>query len=109
MDRFALALLLAVFPILITSQTIAPGRIVPESAVEFRPGVVVEKVAKNSDAERAGLREGDVLLIWNLGGIEDEIKSPLDLYDTERASKRGRASVDHGTQRLGNSGAALSS
>jgi CHAT domain-containing protein/Tfp pilus assembly protein PilF len=86
MDRFVLALL-TFFPILITGQTVAPGRVVSENAEEFRAGVVVEKVAKNSDAERAGLREGDVLLIWNLGRIEDEIKSPLDLYDIEAEEK----------------------
>jgi CHAT domain-containing protein/Flp pilus assembly protein TadD len=51
------------------------------------PGVVVEQVAKQSEGERAGLQEGDILLICNYGGFEDQIKSPVSLYDLEAGQK----------------------
>ncbi|HZR27531.1 MAG TPA: CHAT domain-containing protein [Terriglobales bacterium] len=42
---------------------------------------MVEKIAKNSEGERAGLREGDVLLNWRREDIKGEFVSPFD-FDT---------------------------
>jgi tetratricopeptide (TPR) repeat protein len=46
---------------------------------QLLPGVVLEKVEKNSEAEKAGLREGDVLLSWSQKEIERRIESPFDI------------------------------
>src|SRR6266568_320509 len=51
--------------------------------VDLQPGVVVEKVGKNSEAERAGLREGDVILRWTHGDVKGDIESPFDLVTLE--------------------------
>lgn len=45
----------------------------------LKPGVVVEKVAKNSEAEEAGIHEGDILLLWKRDGFTGRIESPFDL------------------------------
>jgi CHAT domain-containing protein/Flp pilus assembly protein TadD len=46
---------------------------------QLLPGVVVEKVEKNSEAEKAGLHEGDVLLSWSRGDEQGKIESPFDV------------------------------
>jgi CHAT domain-containing protein/Tfp pilus assembly protein PilF len=46
---------------------------------ELKPGIVVERVAKNSEAERAGMQRGDVLLSWSRGDAKGEFASPFDL------------------------------
>jgi S1-C subfamily serine protease len=53
------------------------------SCTELKPGVVVESVGKNSEAEKAGLAEGDVILSWNRGELNGEIRSPFDLAEAE--------------------------
>jgi CHAT domain-containing protein/Tfp pilus assembly protein PilF len=40
---------------------------------------VVEEVGKNSEAEKAGLLAGDLLLTWSGNGINGSIESPFDL------------------------------
>jgi CHAT domain-containing protein/tetratricopeptide (TPR) repeat protein len=50
---------------------------------ELKPGIVVEKIEKNSEGERAGLREGDVLLNWNRGDAKGVLESPFDLLAIE--------------------------
>lgn len=50
---------------------------------EIGAGVVVEKVAPNSEAEKAGIKEGDTLLSWSRGESKGEIQSPLDLPEIE--------------------------
>jgi tetratricopeptide (TPR) repeat protein len=57
-----------------------------EAEPQLLPGVVVEKVEKNSEAEKAGLREGDVLLSWSRGDQQGKIESPFDVswLDTEQ-------------------------
>src|SRR6476646_3714892 len=50
---------------------------------QILPGVVIEKVEKNSEAEKAGLREGDVLLRWSRGEARGQIESPYDLRRIE--------------------------
>src|SRR5579859_2663625 len=46
---------------------------------ELKPGIVVEKVERSSEGERAGLQEGDVLLSWSRGDAKGKIESPFDL------------------------------
>jgi CHAT domain-containing protein/Tfp pilus assembly protein PilF len=48
-----------------------------------KPGVVVEEAGKNSEAERAGMRDGDILLHWVRGDSHGEVESPFDLSWTE--------------------------
>jgi tetratricopeptide (TPR) repeat protein len=75
----------------------------PKVEPQLLPGVVVEKVDKNSEAEKAGLREGDVLLSWSRGDQGDQqgdIQSPFDVswLDIEQ---RPRGTVTVYGQRLG--------
>ena len=48
-------------------------------------GVVVESVKKDSQADKAGLRPGDILLSSTFGGVEKtrSIQSPFDLFQSE--------------------------
>jgi hypothetical protein len=63
------------------------------------PGVVVEKVGKNSVAEKAGLREGDILLRWSRGEAKGIIDTPTDLWGIE-LEQSARGSVElQGTRR----------
>src|SRR5947209_19919576 len=78
MNQCVPALLLICLPIFIPGPVSAQA--VYENAGTVQPGVVVEQVAKSSEGEKAGLKEGDILLVWNQGGLEAEIKSPIDLY-----------------------------
>jgi CHAT domain-containing protein/Tfp pilus assembly protein PilF len=50
---------------------------------ELKPGIVVERVEKNSESEKAGLKQGDLLLSWSRGDVKGEIQSPFDLSDIE--------------------------
>src|SRR5579859_5698664 len=58
-------------------------------AEELNPGAVVEKIAKNSQAEKTGIQEGDLLLRWVRGDAKGEIESPFDLsqVETEQAPR----------------------
>jgi tetratricopeptide (TPR) repeat protein len=85
-----------------SSATIAPAKGKISSAKDLEgqllPGVVVEKVEKNSEAEKAGLREGDVLLSWSRGDEQGKIESPFDVswIDIEQ---RPRGTVElHGVR-----------
>lgn len=49
----------------------------------LRPGVVVETIQKNSEADRAGLVEGDVVSAWSRGDARGKIESPFDLAAIE--------------------------
>src|SRR5579864_400572 len=53
------------------------------TAQDLRTRVVVEQVAKNSEAETAGLQAKDILLKWNRADASGEIKSPFDLSEIE--------------------------
>jgi len=46
---------------------------------QLNHGVVVETVAKHSEAEKAGLQPGDVLLSWTRDDAKGEIESPFNL------------------------------
>src|SRR5581483_552901 len=62
---------------------------------ELKPGVVVEGVEKNSEGERAGLKEGDVLLSWSRGDIKGKVESPFDLSDIEiEQAPRGNVALE---------------
>jgi CHAT domain-containing protein/Flp pilus assembly protein TadD len=56
---------------------------------QLTPGVVVEKVGKYSEAEKAGLQQGDVLIGWTRGDTKGEIDSPfeLSLVEIEQAPR----------------------
>lgn len=71
---------MALFVMVLTSRLFAGASPRHE---ELRSGVVVEKVAKNSEAERAGIREGDVIQGWSRSEASGEIQSPFDLSITE--------------------------
>src|SRR5579859_6855388 len=58
------------------SRDVANGNV----SEELNPGIVVEEVKKNSEGERAGLREGDILLSWRRGDAKGVFESPFDLY-----------------------------
>ena len=65
------------------------------SCVNMKPGIVVETVAKNSEAEKAGLEEGDVILAWTRGEMKGEIGSPFDLTEAEiEQEPRDRVSLE---------------
>ena len=64
MKRFVSALLLMCLLTFILRPVAAQAKGFEDPA-PVRPGVVVEQVAKNSEAEKAGLREGDLLLVLN--------------------------------------------
>jgi CHAT domain-containing protein/Tfp pilus assembly protein PilF len=42
-------------------------------------GLIVEQVITNSQAQRAGVQPGDVLLGWNRGSVYGDFQSPFDL------------------------------
>jgi len=44
-----------------------------------RPGVIVEIVAKESAAEKAGVQTGDILVGWTRGDASGKIDSPFDI------------------------------
>jgi hypothetical protein len=50
---------------------------------ELQSGAVVEAVDPNLEGDRAGVREGDILLSWSQGENRGEIHSPFDLSWTE--------------------------
>ena len=54
---------------------------VPAQSTEVGHGVEVVSVDKNSEAERAGLAEGDVILSWSRADVRGEIESPFDWSD----------------------------
>ena len=49
------------------------------SSFQLRRGLVVEEVSKDSQAEKAGVHTGDILLSWSRAGVQGEFGSPFDL------------------------------
>src|SRR5437899_2390493 len=54
-----------------------------ESVGELKQGLVVEDVAKGSDAEKMGFVAGDVILSWTRGDRHGLMESPFDLLEVE--------------------------
>src|SRR5579859_2737339 len=50
------------------------------TSAELKPGIVVESIAKNSAAQKAGLVEGDILLSWSRSDDAGKFDSPFDLF-----------------------------
>src|SRR6266704_3677321 len=50
---------------------------------ELQPGLVVEKVSAGSAGEKAGIREGDLLLDWSRGDAKGKIASPFGIGPLE--------------------------
>ena len=62
---------------------------------ELKPGVVVESVAKNSEGEKAGLLDGDIILSWSQGDVKGQIGSPFGLSEVETEQEpRGRVTLE---------------
>jgi CHAT domain-containing protein/Tfp pilus assembly protein PilF len=64
------------------------GRTLPQAHNQntpsiLKPGIVVEQISKNSEAEKAGLHDGDILLAWTGPNGKGEINSPFDLAEIE--------------------------
>jgi CHAT domain-containing protein/Tfp pilus assembly protein PilF len=81
-----------------TAQELKPGVVVekPDTNVSggFNPGVVVESIAKNSQAEQAGIQEDDALTSWSRGDAHGKLESPFDLSWVEfEQSPRGEVSL----------------
>jgi CHAT domain-containing protein/Tfp pilus assembly protein PilF len=51
--------------------------------LELGKGVVTDAVKKYSEAEKAGLQTGDILLSWSRGETKGDIESPFDLSEIE--------------------------
>jgi CHAT domain-containing protein/tetratricopeptide (TPR) repeat protein len=65
------------------------------SYAQVQPGAVVERVVKNSEAEKAGVQPGDVLLRWSRGDIKGEVESPFDMTAVEvEQAPQGIVSVE---------------
>jgi len=79
-------LLIAFF---LLSTALAGGLPLPQDQIahgaddEIDAGIVVGKVAPHSEGEKAGIREGDILLSWSRGDSKGEIQSPFDLPEIE--------------------------
>ena len=67
----------------------------PAASPDLRPGIVVERVAKDSAAEKAGIKQGDVLLRWSRGESKGAFESPFDLSEMN-IEERPRGNVTIG-------------
>jgi CHAT domain-containing protein/Tfp pilus assembly protein PilF len=76
LKRSALAVLLVSSAMTQTPTTVDAPIAAP---ADLSPGVVVEKVAADSLAEKAALQPGDVLLRWTRGDARGAIESPFDI------------------------------
>ena len=87
--------------LLLSPTTLALGQAAPnpaastDSCPDLKPGVVVESVAKNSEGEKAGITEGDVILAWIRADAKGEIRSPFDLSEVETEQEpRGQVTLE---------------
>ena len=86
---------LLLLPLFVFGQARPPESAIACAAAELKQGVVVESVAKNSEGEKAGLAEGDVILSWSRGDLKGEIESPFDLTEIETEQEpRGRVALE---------------
>jgi CHAT domain-containing protein/Tfp pilus assembly protein PilF len=91
--------LLALLPILLGLTRRVGAEQTPACSIvasaSLRRGIVVEWITPNSEAERAGIRSGDVLLNWIREDARGEIETPFDFafLRFEQAS-RGRVTLE---------------
>jgi CHAT domain-containing protein/Tfp pilus assembly protein PilF len=65
------------------------------TCVEVASCVLVETVSKNSEGEKTGLAEGDVIVGWTRGDANGEIRSPFDLSEVETEQEpRGQVTLE---------------
>ena len=90
---FSLLFLVAPF---ILGQTWPPKSVtIPCATAELKQGLVVESVTKNSEGEKAGISEGDVIRSWTRVDVKGEIESPFDLSEIETEQEpRGRVTLE---------------
>jgi S1-C subfamily serine protease len=50
-----------------------------DASIQLKPGIVVEKIAAHSEAEKAEVQVGDVLLSWVRADAKGQLESPFDL------------------------------
>ena len=84
--------------VVVCLTTLATGAL-PES----KPGVIVETTIQKSEAEKAGLLPGDVILSWKRDNSRGDIQSPFDFFLAEIEQKpRGKVALEglRGTQRM---------
>ncbi|MBZ5621733.1 MAG: CHAT domain-containing protein [Acidobacteriia bacterium] len=61
----------------------------------MKPGVTIETIANNSEGEKAGLAEGDIVLAWAQGDRQGEVVSPFDLAAIEsEIAPRGAVTLE---------------
>jgi hypothetical protein len=74
-----------------------------ETTSVLKKGLVVESLVAHFEAERAGIKPGDILLKWSRNGKGGDLESPFDLWFTrlEQAS-RGTVEVEglRGSEKL---------
>lgn len=58
----------------------------------IKPGIVIESLARNAEADRAGIQPGDILLSWTRRDSKGDIESPFDLLRI-RFEQASRATV----------------
>ena len=85
-DRFSprqvvLIAMLSSLPVLLPAQTAVPQR-----------GVVIEQVWRISEAAKAGLKIGDIILTWSRSESKGNIESPFD-FDSIEIEQKPRGTV----------------
>jgi hypothetical protein len=63
----------------ILAQTSSATDTALSCTAELKAGVAVESIAKNTEGERAGLAEGDIILSWSRGDAKGQVESPFRL------------------------------
>src|SRR5579883_2699319 len=81
--------------LMIGATVILPSASGQDIPVVVGRGIVVESVAKGTEAYRAGLRTGDTLWSWSRGDAKGELETPFDLdfVETEQGC-RGIVEID---------------
>lgn len=71
------------------------GQPVSTAGPDLGRGIVIEKIQKHSEAEKFGLREGDILLRWSRGDHTGTFDSPFDLSFVDREERpRGNVTIE---------------
>src|SRR5579883_1797008 len=72
-----------------------PGAMATCPTEVVKPGVVIEELGKNSEAQQAGMIEGDILLHWTRGDVKGDINTPFDIWEIEtEQSPRGQVVIE---------------